>query len=62
MRMPTHTFEQLASELSKTEVYRKVFDEFGLPILGNRGPVRKATLRREIAIAMYVLSGNEPYH
>lgn len=62
MRMSKGTFEKLALRLGRTQPYREIFDDNGVPHRGGRGRVRLTTLRREIAIAMYVLSGNEPFH
>jgi len=62
MRMSRRAFDRLAVELGRTATYSEIFDEEGLPYAGNRGRVRLTTLRKEIAVSLYVLSGNESYH
>lgn len=62
MRCSRRTFEKLADELGRTATYSALFDDNGMPHRGGRGRVRMTTLRKEIAVSLYVLSGNEPFH
>jgi len=62
MRMDKKTFAELVDQLKFTKAYSDIFDpETGLPYPNPRGGHgRKTTLQREMACALYVLSGNEP--
>ena len=60
-RMSRATFAALHDELVRTADYSSRYNAQGVPRRGGRGHPIKTTLRQEMCIALYALSGADPY-